>query len=281
MFLSGENFENAGEAIINTCMCGRKGPSLADARDDRIVGGMNTTEHEFPWQVMISISSKGFTGGGTLITPSHVLTANHVVSGWPAKYVEANLGSNARSSLTAFRVKAIYNHPNYRKIGSSPVTGSMYDFAILELETPVPYTLKMSPACLPGADSTNYADEIAIVTGWGATGWRAGTVQTLLKTPFSWDPLKILPNARCNSLYRRTGIEISDDMICTGPDNKVDSCQGDSGGPMVVVDTDSKNWTVVSIPCHPPKIALLLNLTVSDHKSSLLSVSGWRRKFRV
>jgi len=237
-----------GGDVINTCMCGMKGPSLSDLRI-KAPGGTVTTEHEFPWQVMISIASMGFVGGGTLITPSHVLTANHVVAGFEAdpKYVEARLGSNDRSSLRAFPVKAIYGHPNYGKIGTGPVIGTTYDFAILELETPVPFSLKMSPACLPGADNTNLVDEIVIVTGWGATEWKADLVQTLLKTPYAEDPLKIMSNSDCNKLYSDMSVEISDDMICTDANNKVDSCQGDAGGPMVIVDTKTYNWTLVGV----------------------------------
>jgi len=246
----GENFENKGQEIKSTCMCGMKGPSEDDTKSSKIVGGMSTTEHEFPWQVMITVVSMGFQGGGTLITPSHVLTARHVVGGseWKPEDVTAHLGSNVQGSLTAFPVRAIYRHPNYQRVGDRSVDGDSYDFAILELETPVPFSLKMLPACLPGADSTDFANEITMVTGWGATEWRADTVKELLKTPFSENPLTIISNNDCNALFGEE-LEVTEDMICTDPDRNVDSCQGDSGGPMVVVDTKfrTRNWTLVGV----------------------------------
>merc|ERR1712055_931716 len=105
------------------------------------INGKETTKNEFPWQVAIMVSST-FNGGGTLITPSHVLTANHVVRNQKPRKVRARLGSNDRTKTKAFRVKEIFHHHRY---ANEPTT---FDFAILELEIPVPFGETMKPACL-------------------------------------------------------------------------------------------------------------------------------------
>ena len=53
------------------------------------------------------------------------------------------------------------NHPDY---GS----GNPYDndFAIIKLASPVSFSDRVSPICLPSA-STNYDNKVATVTGWG------------------------------------------------------------------------------------------------------------------
>ena len=54
-----------------------------------------------------------------------------------------------------------YNHPNYRDDGSND-----FDYAIIKLASPVTFSDRVSPICLPSA-STNYDNKVATVTGWG------------------------------------------------------------------------------------------------------------------
>ena len=52
------------------------------------------------------------------------------------------------------------NHPSY----SSSTQNN--DFAIIKLGSPVVFSERVSPVCLPSA-STNYDARVATVTGWG------------------------------------------------------------------------------------------------------------------
>merc|ERR1712241_284857 len=65
-------------AAPGTCQCCVKG----GAANGRIVGGQETEEHEYPWQVGL-VSRNGRTPwcGGTLISSTHVLTAAHCTEG--------------------------------------------------------------------------------------------------------------------------------------------------------------------------------------------------------
>jgi len=257
----GEDFKDPGSEIVTRCMCGKKGPSEEEDFPDpnhggfipNIVGGINTTENEFPWQVGIQTKT-WFEGGGTLITPSHVLTANHVVmdtsSGnpLPAKDVKALLGSHSRSRTVAFPVKRIFHHPNYNILKRGRYEWATFDFAILELETPVPFDDTMLPACLPGQTTSNLVDEKIIVSGWGIIedGEEGnGAVGKLLKTPYPQNSLIVISKIDCQNLFAPINVEMDESMICTGLNEQIDACTGDSGGPMVV--QDNRHWTLAGV----------------------------------
>merc|ERR1719370_336129 len=88
--------------VTNECFCGEKGDALVpdpfgpernpgrpdpkndvdnDTLNENIVNGLETTDGEFPWQAYINIAAGGkvSAGGGVIISPSHVLTAGHVM----------------------------------------------------------------------------------------------------------------------------------------------------------------------------------------------------------
>ena len=260
IILSGEAFEDPGSEIATTCMCGKKGLSVEDLPDPfhadftpNIVGGINTAENEFPWQVGIQTNT-WFEGGGTLITPSHVLTANHVVMNsngnpWPATDVKALLGSHSRSRTVAFPVRRIFHHPSYTTVSNGRFQWATFDFAILELETPVPFDHTMLPACLPGPQTlpSDFVGEKVIVTGWGLIEYSeegdGAAVDKLLKTPYPQNSLIAISQIDCQNLYASI-MEMDESMMCTGLNEQIDACTLDSGGPMVV-QADNQNWTLV------------------------------------
>lgn len=57
--------------------CGNRNPVSPD--QERIVGGINASPHEFPWIAVLFKSGKQFCGG-SLITNNHILTAAHCVA---------------------------------------------------------------------------------------------------------------------------------------------------------------------------------------------------------
>ena len=71
-----------------------------------------------------------------------------------------------------------YNHPNYRDDGSND-----FDYAIIKLASPVTFSDRVSPICLPSA-STNYDNKVATVTGWGRLAINGGNSDILQKVRF-------------------------------------------------------------------------------------------------
>merc|ERR1712110_72783 len=133
-------------AAPGSCQCGVKG----GAANGRIVGGQETEEHEYPWQVgLVSRNGRSPWCGGTLISSTHVLTAAHCTQS-DASSIRVILGEHniADSDFNRVDVAEIINHPNY-----NPQTTDN-DYAILRLANPVTFTNEVSPACLP-ADLSN------------------------------------------------------------------------------------------------------------------------------
>ena len=166
--------------------------------------------------------------GGTLISPSHVLTAAHCID-VPydvdnPNYVKVLLGEHniADSVNNKADVAEVIMHPEYRESNNNN------DFAILRLSSPVTFTAEVAPACLPADVKQTYKNKVATVTGWG-TLESGGQQPTVLQEV----DLTITTNKYCKEQY---GWGISKNMICAmGPESGgKDSCQGDSGGPLVV-----------------------------------------------
>merc|ERR1712058_138122 len=125
---------------VSSCQCGRAN------KVQRIVGGVQAEENEYPWQVGLISSQSSSTPfcGGTLISDREVLTARHCTDGANPAYVllgEHDLRKN--DGEQKFRVCSVVNHPNYN-------AGTVdYDFAILRLCDKVTFSDDISPACLP------------------------------------------------------------------------------------------------------------------------------------
>merc|ERR1719458_1084879 len=119
-------------AAPGTCQCGVKG----GAANGRIVGGQETEQHEYPWQVgLVSRNGRSPFCGGTLISSTHVLTAAHCTQ-TDASSIAVILGEHniADSEFNRVNVAEIINHPEY----NSGTTDN--DYAILRLASPVTFT---------------------------------------------------------------------------------------------------------------------------------------------
>merc|ERR1719210_3092785 len=176
-------------AAPGTCQCGVKG----GAANGRIVGGQETEQHEYPWQVGL-VSRNGRTPwcGGTLISSTHVLTAAHCTDGAAASNIRVLLGEHniADSVFNRVDVAEIINHPDY----DSRTTDN--DYAILRLSQAVTFTNEVAPACLPADTGATYAGVLATVTGWGTLS-SGGNQPTALQEV----DVTVTTNTECNNAY--------------------------------------------------------------------------------
>merc|ERR1719412_3593192 len=205
-------------AAPGTCQCGVKG----GAANGRIVGGQETEEHEYPWQVGL-VSRNGRTPwcGGTLISSTHVLTAAHCTDGAAASNIRVLLGEHniADSVFNRVDVAEIINHPDWN---SQRIDN---DYAILRLAKPVTFTNEVAPACLPADTAATYAGVVATVTGWGRLIHEGNQPTTLQEVD-----LTVTTKSACENAYG--GHDITDNMICAAASGK-SSCNGESGGPLI------------------------------------------------
>ena len=89
-------------------------------RIQHIVGGDATEPNEYPWQVALVGSNPDFVFcGGTIINKKFVMTAAHCTQGSSASSINVKVGEHdlttSNDNAKVYKVKEIYNHPNYDK----------------------------------------------------------------------------------------------------------------------------------------------------------------------
>ena len=212
--------------------------------DPKIIGGATTTITNAPWMAQLwygddrgttsTSDDIGFFCGGSVISPTKILTAAHCVKGYNW-YAHGYVVTGSTQLLsddgdlhggTGTFVARQWNHASYN------ATTFDNDIAVLTLETPVKATpIKMTT----NTDSTSYATGTkATLYGWGRTTSTTQDISETLKTA----ELPIQSNTACTSEYGADYVK--GHMVCagkpaTGSDTgTVSACNGDSGGPLVV-----------------------------------------------
>ncbi|XP_012250680.2 trypsin-1-like [Athalia rosae] len=203
------------------CECGKTN------KHNRIVGGVETLENQYPWMALLSYQGR-FHCGGSIINDHYILTAAHCVQGFNKNYLGARIlvharNSTAKSVVRDFKISKVIRHTGYSTINYNN------DIALLKVHATISLDDKVRPVCLPELTKT-FAGENGTVTGWGATS-ESGPVSNTLQEVV----VPILSNAECrNSKY--PAHKITDNMLCAGyTKGGKDACQGDSGGPLHVI----------------------------------------------
>lgn len=131
------------------------------------------------------------------------------------------MGSSFKSGPggTTVPVFKIYQHPRFN------VNVFLdFDFAILELSSPIVFNANQRPIQLPLGGAVVDDRATYFVSGWGATNSPVEPDSMLRRAI-------VLPTdqALCQSAYEPMIVSAS--MICAAAPGR-DSCQGDSGGPL-------------------------------------------------
>lgn len=236
---------------------GLPSPALAaPASAPRIINGIDAPATEFPFLVALLQTARydkegayqAQFCGGTLTTPTTVVTAAHCVVDQKTGAVRApgdvlvGLGDNLKSpTLRVVKVVSIEPNPAYsRKLASN-------DIAVITLADPVagiPVLRPVSPAEQAGYTAPGNGAKVA---GWG----KLAPTGNDFPDAFRVGRLIIFPDTTCGggTSFVLSGVTFdgftSEDadplvMLCAAgisPEGKViDSCQGDSGGPLVAGD---------------------------------------------
>ncbi|XP_063096624.1 transmembrane protease serine 11B [Cavia porcellus] len=220
------------EKIINS-RCGRR--ARMSATYDRIKGGSNAQEGEWPWQASLKMNGRHYCGA-SLISELFLVTAAHCFrqTNNPKDFT-VSFGTHVTPPYMQHDVQEIMIHEGY-------VKGEHHDdIAIIRLTEKVVFKNDVHRVCLPEATQTLLPGEGVVVTGWGALSYD-GKFPVLLQKA----PVKIIDTNTCNSEEAYYGM-IQDTMLCAGyMEGNIDACQGDSGGPLV--HPNSRNiWYLVGI----------------------------------
>merc|ERR1712077_7952 len=218
--------------------CGIEGPAI---KEGRIVGGVEATEHAWPWQVALFIDDAWFCGG-SIISENYVLTAAHCADG--ASYFDIMAGAhNVRASSELHRVEITsyhgFTHPDW---DSNTLSN---DLALVELPSPIEFNDYIKPSCLPAAGDEAAAGDLVTVTGWGKPSDNTGGISPVLRMV---SDLPVITNKECNDIY---GI-VGSGVVSIDTTGGKGSCNGDSGGPLITkaggkTTTAGQKWNQVGI----------------------------------
>ncbi len=192
-----------------TVECGTK-----PYKSSRIVGGKDSNEGEWPWQVSLHMKTQGHVCGASVISNRWLVTAAHCVQDndkfkwvlllfgrlsplllwswlnvwsfasysqphqWEVYLGLLHQGETSKSTLKL--VKRIISHPQYDHLSYDN------DIALMELDSPVTLRQNIWPVCLPEATHDFPAGKSVWITGWGKQREEVGKSCNSLRYTTIW-----------------------------------------------------------------------------------------------
>lgn len=242
----------AGVALLFGC-----GKSTAQSSDEEycfnanqqkvlmIAGGHDSTVTKWPFivalRLRVDVNLEQLSCGGSLLSPTWVVTAGHCVAG-PTGAFAADLltVSQALDQRTLdpqqlpgdkFGVSRIATAPGFKLPGGEMVYN---DVALIKLTRPLAFdqVQRPIPATKHLEEFWGAPDSCAAVAGWGLVEKN----QLVTNEPKRLQELNVLIwNAQdCSKAWP----DARPEQVCAGFKNlKKNSCKGDSGGPLIVRDS--------------------------------------------
>ncbi|XP_043823668.1 acrosin-like [Dromiciops gliroides] len=229
--------------------CGLRPWTKIKSVNSRILGGKDTQPGAWPWMVSMQLithsGQRSHVCGGSLLSPTWVLTAAHcfkgisqwrlVVGAWEVQWAAA---ATLSPLVQERKVVHIMLHEQYNTWTETN------DIALVEMDVPVRCGYLVQIACLPRSSDGPVKDsEPCVIAGWGYKEEDASQPAAILQEA----EVKIINLEICNGTEWYHG-SIHSSNLCAGyPEGKIDTCQGDSGGPLMCKDKSSNTFVVTGI----------------------------------
>lgn len=189
----------------------------------RIFGGQNATEGQFPHQVSLKYYNK-HTCGGSILNEKWILTAAHCINPRiPLAFVYVTVGSIHLMQGEMYDIDMMKPHPGFS------FTATKNDIALLRTKKVIQFTKFVSPIairCRPVG-----AGQDAIASGWGRTQ------NAVLAPILQFEHFKTLSLDDCVSrMTDPVKVHVHNSSLCIVEETPSGKgvCNGDSGGPLVV-----------------------------------------------
>jgi secreted trypsin-like serine protease len=211
----------------------RKNYTPGEARQNRILHGVDASFKDHPWQVALldaTIFDKSHSNakaqfcGGAVIAPNWVVTAAHCVDGNTKPSDICVLTGTANLLQGGKRIGVAKDGIIVHEHWKTP-TKHDNDIALIHVDS----SLLGTPIVGWGLHDDESESRSVTITGWGSTTWQKPPIKTNVLQAVT---LPIVSHTRCNKAVSWNSA-ITDTMICIGDyEHGVgDSCRGDSGGP--------------------------------------------------
>lgn len=194
---------------------------------NRIVNGQDASAGQFPFQVLLRITSLWGLSlcGGTLISDQWVLTAAHCAQN--AIEIQVTMGrlqSNGGTGGLQVTSREFIVHENYESFSIRN------DVAVIKLPAKVNLTAQIQPVQLPSGEQlqSDFVNRTVIASGWGLQMNGGGVASTL-----QFASLNVISNQECKMTYATV---IQPTTLCAVGPQQQSTCNGDSGGPLILAD---------------------------------------------
>merc|ERR1712012_1180255 len=203
--------------VLPSASCGI--PNAAAESTNKIVGGVEATPHQFPWQVGLFFD--GYFCGGSIISEKYILTAAHCADGVFKHEVVIGAHEIRASDNVKINAYSPTVHPEWDSFSLSN------DLAILELDEEIDWASfngNARPSCL--ATSGDYSGQTALVSGWGRPSDSSSSISPVLRKVEA----PVMSQRECENYWGN----LNEGVVCIDTTGGKSSCNGDSGGPLSI-----------------------------------------------
>ncbi|CAF1449707.1 unnamed protein product [Adineta steineri] len=229
------------------------GCSKTNAQLNKIVGGESAVDSSWGWAVSLQRSSNnGHFCGGTIISPSYIITAAHCVQNvsFIIRSTKVVVGIDALSQIPSTTAQErsivqVSSHPQYSAITKAN------DIAVLQLNQSLTISNEKGTArlCFPRVNATSMAynypisNSALVAIGWGVL--RSGDQTIPSNLHLQQVTVNALPadHQMCASSINNRQLQFCAAVSGGGKD----TCQGDSGGPLMYFESKERQWVLAGV----------------------------------